>query len=176
MKSEFIKRYNELDQKREKLFEELSSFSDETINQRPSANSWSIAEVISHLAVADKATLSYLKKKAQDTSRAENIGLKNKFRYGILKFIFNLPIKLKAPSLLAQKKAFKTILEMDISWETTTKETLALIKTIDDKDFNKELFRHPIIGKMNLLQMVNFTHIHFDRHKKQIDRTLINVT
>ena len=65
---------------------------------------------------------------------------------------------------------------MDISWGAIRKETLALVKTIDDKDFNKELWRHPISGKMNLMQMVNFTHIHFDRHKKQIGRTLSDIT
>lgn len=176
MKAEFEQRYKELEQKREQLFKDLKAYSDETINRLPDSNSWSVAEVIGHLMSAERATLSYLKKKTLDTSRSKNAGLSNKLKYNLLKMLFSVPLKFKAPKVTTPIAKYSLLLEMDIEWAAIRRDTNAIIAKLDEKDFKKELWLHPVSGKMNLLQMVNFTHIHFDRHKKQIEKTLKAIT
>ena len=38
-----------------------------------------------------------------------------------------------------------------------------------------EIWRHQIFGKMNISQMIDFFETHFDRHQKQIEKTLNTV-
>lgn len=176
MKTEFNTLYKALGEKREQLFSVLRNYSDDVLNQKPSAESWSVAEVIQHLMAADFATLRYLQKKTLDTSRSKNAGLTNKIRLGLLKLAFALPFKYKAPPVTTPKeRSHLSLIEMDVKWKQIHDDTLSLINKLNDQDFKKELWLHPIGGKMNLFQMINFSNVHFDRHKEQIHRTLDRV-
>lgn len=172
MKSEFNKRYKLLEEKREQLFSELKKHSDEVLNKKPSPDKWSVMEVIQHLMKGEGASLMYLQKKTLDVSKASKTGFKNKWRYFILDTVFSLPLKFKAPQITSPKNDFVTLEELDKKWDKIRKEILEITDKINEKDFDKELWRHIISGKMNLLQMVDFFTIHFDRHREQIDRTL----
>ena len=172
MKSKFNEEYAQLDAKRTKLFEALKKHSDEIINKNPSPEKWSVADTLKHLITADNATLQYLRKKTLDTSKSKNSGLVGSIKLGLLKFAFDLPFKYKAPPITTPKNEFVSLNNLDKQWESIRKETFAILDKLNDDDFNKELWKHPISGKMNLFQMVDFTNIHFDRHKIQIENIL----
>jgi hypothetical protein len=172
MKTEFNKRFNQLEQKRKKLFEELATYSDDVINKKNSSQVWTIAEVISHLMASDKASLLYLQKKTLDASGAEKSGLKGKWKLLTLKIAFVLPLKFKAPIATTPSSGFIPLHELDEKWDLIKTDTQLLLNKLNDEDFKKNLWNHPSVGKMNLLQMIEFTAIHFDRHELQIKKIL----
>lgn len=175
MKSEFNKRYQRLEEKRKKLFEELKNYSDEVINKKPAPNAWSVAEVLAHLMTGEEATLFYLQKKTLDTSKTANAGLKGMWKYFVLKTAFDLPLKFKAPAVTTPKQVFVSLKDIDDKWTAVRKDTLAIINKLNNNDIKKELWKHPVSGKMNLFHMVDFFNIHFERHQQQIERTLKSV-
>ena len=41
-----------------------------------------------------------------------------------------------------------------------------------EADLKKEIWKHAVAGKMNISQMLAFFNMHFNRHRKQVYRTL----
>lgn len=176
MKTEFNNRFNQLEAKRKELFEELKSHSDDVINTKPNPKAWSIAEVMLHLMAADEASLIYLQKKILGVTVVGKSGVKGSLKLLILKIAFIIPIKFKAPKVTTPSSKHITLKEINKKWDSIKNDTLELVNKLNGEDFEKELWRHPISGKMNLLQMIDFTVLHFDRHKQQIAKTLKSIT
>lgn len=172
MKKEFTKRYSDLETMRKTLFNDLKKYSDEVINTKPEPNKWSVVEVLLHLIAAEEATLSYLQKKTMDTSIAKKSGLNSKIKYMLLQVAFNIPAKYKAPSVTKPKASKATLHELDEKWAKIRSETMAILEKLKDEDFSKELWLHPVTGKMSLMQMVDFLTMHFQRHQLQVVNTL----
>jgi uncharacterized damage-inducible protein DinB len=157
------------------LFESLRKHSDEVLNRPPREGAWSVAEVIGHLLTAEELSLKYLEKKMQDTSAARPEGLKNKWRWLLVNMVFTFNIKFKAPEIVKPKHEFVALAELERRWAETRSRTLAAISKLSDEELNKQLWKHAVAGKMNLYHMVEFFGIHFNRHRKQIERTLTAV-
>ena len=121
---------------------------------------------------ADKGAYLYLQKKTQDISKAKKSGLREFIRYHVLKLAFSLPLKFKVPTVATPQSEFATLISLDIEWAQIKKDTIQLLSTLNDNDYTKDIWRHPVSGKMNLFQMVSFASIHFDRHQSQIEKTL----
>ena len=163
---------NKLESDRKALFADLQQYPDELLNKKPSPEAWSVAEVIGHLLTAEEMSLAYLKKKVQDTSSAKPEGLKQKWRWLLVQVVFTFDIKFKAPDIVTPKIGYTTLAELDKRWSDTRRQTTAILNTLSDKELNSQLWKHAIAGKLNLYHMLAFFGIHFNRHKKQIARTL----
>jgi uncharacterized damage-inducible protein DinB len=175
MNRQLQKEFFELEEGRNLLFRELKQYSDETINKKPSLDRWSVAEVIAHLITVEEMSLKYLMKKAQDTSKAKPESFKNKWRWLLVQMVFIFNIKFKAPDIVEPKPGYKSLANLEAHWEKVRAQTLAVLNKLSDKEVNKELWKHAIAGKMNLHHMVRFFGIHFNRHKKQIEKTIAAV-
>lgn len=175
MKNEFNKRFDQLEKKREHLFSELKNHSEKIINKKPAPDKWSVAEVMMHLIKGEEASLMFMQKKAADTSKANTSGMIHRLKYALLNIAFHLPLKFKAPGIILPKTEFISLQELEKKWKDIRKRIRQLTDQLPEADFKKELWLHPNTGKMDLLQMIRFTTMHFDRHREQIDRTLKSV-
>jgi uncharacterized damage-inducible protein DinB len=164
-----------LEADRKKLFDDLKKHSDELLNKKPRPEAWSVAEVIAHVMAAEGYSLKYLQKKVQNTAESGNEGLKQKWRWLLVRGVFTFDIKFTAPEIVEPKIGFTTLAELDKQWSSTRKETATILSNLSDAEVNKMLWKHAVAGKMNLHHMVQFFGIHYNRHKKQIDRTLASV-
>ena len=167
--------FNDLEKSRKALFDDLRNNSDEIINEKPSLEKWSIAQVIEHLIMAEEASLEYLKKKTQDTSKVPVAGFKNQWRFLIVQTVFFMNVKYKSPAYIDPPVKFVRVAELDARWTKVRSELLALLNRLPEHDLNKEIWKHAIAGKMNIRQMLAFFTIHFNRHRKQVYRTLAEV-
>lgn len=175
MNKQISEQFNKLETERTLLFNDLQKYSDDVINKKPSENAWSTAEVIAHLITAEEMSLKYLSKKIQDTSKAKPEGLKNKWRWFLTNVVFTFNIKFKAPEIVEPKLGYQSLVELDSKWSSIRQNTINIINRLSDEELNKDLWKHAIAGKMNLHHMVEFFGIHFNRHKKQIERTIKSV-
>jgi DinB superfamily len=67
---------------------------------------------------------------------------------------------------------YATIGQLDKKWSQVRHDIFELLNKLPDEDYKKEIWKHAIAGKMNAYQMLSFFNIHFNRHRKQIYRTM----
>jgi hypothetical protein len=133
---------------------------------------WSIAQVVEHLIKAEESSLQYLQKKTQDTSKVPVAGLASRWRYFLTSAVFMTNIKYKSPELILPGDSYATIKNLDERWAKVRKDTYELLNRLPEADLRKEIWKHAVAGKMNISQMLAFFNIHFNRHRKQVYRTL----
>ena len=172
MNATLQKQFDQLEKSRKDLFEDLSSYDDEIINKRPKPGVWSIAQVVEHLIKAEESSLHYLQKKTQDTSKVPVAGLGSRWRYFLTAAVFMTNIKYKSPDLILPTDSYATIKHLNQHWAKVRKDTYELLNRLPEADLKKEIWKHAIAGKMNVSQMLAFFNIHFNRHRKQVYRTL----
>ena len=172
MNTQLEKNFTELETERKNLFSDLKKYSDEIINKKPSAQAWSIAEVIAHIILAEEYSLKYLQKKTLNTAESGNEGFKQKWRWLLIQIVFAFNIKFKAPEIVEPKIPFTTLAELETRWSNNRNAIAKILNTLSDEEVNKTLWKHALAGKMNLHHMVQFFGVHYYRHKKQIERTL----
>lgn len=165
-----LKEYDLMETERQALLHRLSSVSAAKLEAKPNPETWSVTEVIYHLKVAEEAALQYMKKKLEVGGHSKatvSAGLKQR----LLNFIISLPIKFKAPKVAQIPEGTSVSYQQAKSeWNSVRSELRKHYETVDEQFISNELFKHPITGKMNLIQSVRFMRKHMNRHIGQIDR------
>ena len=57
-------------------------------------------------------------------------------------------------------------------WKLLRKEIRAFLENIEEETAQKEIFRHPVVGRMSLLQGLAFMQEHLERHTRQVERNM----
>lgn len=173
MKEKFNNLFKKQEQLRLQIIADLKTYSDEIINKKPSPQVWSVADNIAHLIAAEEYVLSYVNKKIKDGSPLAKTGFRAKTKRMILRIAFALPlVKFKVPKSVAPLIQYSTLKELESKWEKTSNDLHQLINSLDESHFHKDIWHHPRVGKLNLVQMIDFANDHTKRHQGQIKRTI----
>jgi uncharacterized damage-inducible protein DinB len=162
--------FAKLENQRILLMAELSTYDDATLNKKPSPEAWSVVQVMQHLINAEAASLAYIKKKLSYTNKIPKAGLMSFLRRMSLSLLFSLPLKFKAPKGLEIFPDNADFNSLKNQWASQRLELKAFMDSIPDKMFKTALWRHAVVGKMSMTQMLSFFHEHAERHRGQIDR------
>lgn len=175
MKEKTLNKLRELDAKLEQLHVDLAIFSEDELNQRPQPEVWSALDIIHHLKMSEGLSLEYLRKKLSTGPEGlSKAGLKAKMRVLALSTFMRSNRKRKAPEVV-NESAFPErshLGELMDEWRTQRKELRVFLENQSEDVFALEAYRHPFAGRMSLLGMLQFFDSHFDRHRRQIRRTL----
>ena len=161
----------------ESLSSDLAKYSHEQLSAKPSLGAWSVLDIIQHMMIAEKGSLAYVKKKTSYPESLRKAGISNQWRKLQMYFFLHLPIKVKAPPVVAADKfkkevALGSLLE---EWQNNRKELIGFLEQVPDDWINKLTYRHGFAGRLTFDGMLLFFRDHFVRHRKQIDRTLHQV-
>lgn len=162
-----------------KDFGKFKSLSEDQINWKPAAGSWSIAECIDHLIVTNKLYLNEIEKQFAakqikiEYSRSE---VKHKW---LSKFI----IKAVEPSNIKKAKTFPVFMpsmskygkEVFNYFYEVQNNLINLVSSAKDLDFNKYVMSSPAakIIKENFCDVLEIIRLHDRRHFNQAEK-LIN--
>ena len=164
--------FEKIEKERKNLYERLLTYDVVIIHTRPKPDAWSVIEVIEHLIAAEHSSLQYLLKKTQDLNGAKKTGFKERLRALSLHLFLSAPIKFKAPNMTIPVSNIATLADTQSRWEKIRTELHALWNRLPEEALDRNWFRHPLAGKLSLLQMIAFFGTHFARHEHQIWRTL----
>ena len=167
--------WHNLENKRVKLMTDLSKHNHIVLNKKPTPEAWSTLQVMQHLMTAELASLTYMKKKLSYGVNIPKSGFKSKLRRLALKIVFVLPFKYKAPTQLETFPESGDFEALKTKWASQRLDLQDFIDKLPDNVIVSEIWRHQIFGKMNISQMIDFFETHFDRHQKQIEKTLNTV-
>lgn len=164
--------FDKMEAHRVNLFKDLDKHAPEMMNKKPESDKWSVVQVMNHLADAEQTSVDYLRKKMTSEGPLPTSGLKATYRYLLLRLAFILPIKFKAPKFAGSPSNDMSYEETKAKWDGVRQSLKHLLSEMTDEQVKAEIFKHPRVGKMNLLQALKFMQAHVDRHTQQIFNTL----
>jgi uncharacterized damage-inducible protein DinB len=142
--------------------------------QSSATGKWSLGQVLIHIVASEQLALQYMRKKSLGVNELENAGLMEPMKLLLLKLSQRLPIKYKAPKTIVDNTpVFSSKEELLTSWKNNRKELYKFLETINEKDVDKKIFKHPIAGMFNVSQGLEFLREHIIHHKPQIKRLIM---
>ncbi len=168
---------HKIDQKLGALLKDLQHYSDAKLNEQPDEKSWSVLQVMQHLMKVESLAHQYIEKKLSYNPSLQKAGILANFRSALLNFYLASPVKAKAPKTVsgAILSTETTFWEVAKQWKHQRKQLGAYLESLPPEVFEKEVYKHPLTGRLKLGGMLSFFEKHFDRHYKQIQRTLKKV-
>lgn len=165
-------RYNRLQSAKNNILQLASTIEESKQNKQPKEGAWSVNQIIYHLMNAEKGTVAYINKKKLGIKEIQNTNLATTFRYFILLSSLILPIKWKAPAVVSYAPENLNLQDLIAEWEKVRAEMQTLLTEIEPNHLNKELFKHPLAGRLNIKQTLGFMYHHINHHYKQVERTI----
>lgn len=165
-------RFERLEAVRSGVESRIDGVAPESLNTQPEPGRWSVAQVISHIVLAETRTVGYVSKKSSDPSQLLPAGLKQKLMAKLIVAAMNAPFSFRAPEVVAIVPDNSDPAELRAQWARVRAELAALLDSIPDSLLGTCLFRHPYAGPMTLEAALDFMIAHASRHAKQIERIL----
>lgn len=167
-------RLKKMDNDLTKLFEELKDYSEKSLNKKPAEGKWSIMQIMHHLILAEGGSAGYVKKKMSFNPKLEKAGMKASWNRFLVVTYLKLPFKVKAPEGVSGEHLpeHSNFWETAKLWKQQRQELKELLSSLPEGSFDKELYKHPLSGKMKISGMLDFFEQHFRRHRKQINKIL----
>lgn len=173
MSKSLIKKFRELEEQRLAIFDLIKNRNNADLNQRPAEDKWSVLQIIDHLRQAEGMALQYMQKKRQTPDELTDIGSMGWLRVRTINAALKMPkLTFKAPSIFEESNETLDKDELFNEWMTIRQGLSEIINSISSEEAQKDLFKHPAVGKLNLEQALSFMDVHQKRHKKQIEQLL----
>lgn len=156
------------------MLEKLKDYPDEILNRKPSPGEWSAMNVLQHLMRSERLSYGYVRKKLSYNPKLKRANIGTAWRTFLLDNYNRFPMKWKAPAAVSEEHfpEYGTLDEVKDQWRQQRHQLKEYLEGLPDHIFNKELYKHPIAGRVTIVGMINFFNGHMIRHNKQIDRTL----
>ncbi len=128
-------------------------------------NQWNILEIIEHIYLTDRVIYTIISSASETrNSSLEIIGDENLQKI----LVTNWKEKIKSPDILIPKGEMTnimTLVNLFVNQRELLKEAVSKGKIIIDN----RIFVHPFLGKMTVIDWVNFAIHHTQRHIQQIE-------
>jgi hypothetical protein len=178
MRRKIAELFEYMDQTRAALVTFASDMNESFAMIRPRDDEWSAAENLAHLALVE-STIVHLMQKTIDAARAEGIGpdeSEDSFMDSLDSWRVPDPVsKITAPARITPD-ATTTAGESLESLRQTRARLKSIILENSDIDLRSIRRAHPVLGEIDMYQWGLFVAQHEERHRKQLERALAQVT
>jgi cysteinyl-tRNA synthetase len=114
-----------------------------------------------------------MQKKVSTIKELKNSGLSASLRMGLLIVSQRVPLKYKAPKVIVSNTPQQLALEeIKNRWAKVRQDLKNILKSIEEADQKKLIFKHPLAGKFNAKQAIVFLKEHIHHHLPQINRLI----
>jgi len=166
-----IEKLKTLDHKTGEIFKKLKSIPKNKLTI--SNNDWSIPEILYHIWLAETSSEKYIRTKIQYPETIIKTPLSSYLRTILTKYFLLLGFTIKAPKVTTKFPEKINLEELQKNWKKSRTSFSNLIKELNQKNLDKlAVFRHPLMGRINLAQTLYFFELHQNHHLKQIEKKL----
>jgi len=157
-----------LDTVHERLATTVNGVDPALLSRRPAENEWSVAEVVEHLYLVERAVMNYLK------SKLDQPPVKVSFVKKLIPMsIVSLRVKrLQAPKIVQPSADLPSMEELLRKYDALRATTKEICITEGQERLSKICFKHPFFGDMDGAAAVSMIAFHEQRHLKQIHKIL----
>ena len=164
-----------MDETRGHLMETVANINPSFASIRPRDGAWSAAENLAHLAKVE-AGVAGLIEKSVAWARANEVGPPQSQSSVFTGFDgVKLPDKLEAPEMVRPDEDIPIEISVDSLQRSRERIREALLSS-SDLDLSSVKRPHRVLGELDMYKWVEFVAQHEERHRKQIDRTMREVT
>jgi hypothetical protein len=173
MNAELGKLLNDIEAQRQQILRQVSGLTADRYNQCINGK-WSIAQILTHLLTSERLSLGYMKKKSLGVDKVGNSGVLESLKSSLLKASQRLPfLRYKAPKYVIENTPQPLPFEhLNRDWDELRNELRKFLESIEDKNIRKKIYKHPVAGRLDVVQAVTFFHEHIIHHLPQIKRLL----
>lgn len=158
----------------EGLLDEYASCDDAVLNMSAIDGGWSVIQIMHHLILTEEISLRYVRKKLSFQPKLEPAGLNSWLKSVLLKIYLKVPLKFKAPDVVGEDQlpGFTSFKDTRNRWLGIRREWAGFLEQLPPELLDKTVYRHPLAGRLSWTGTLAFFRYHFERHKKQIERTM----
>jgi hypothetical protein len=132
---------------------------------QPFNNKWSILQHLYHCWMVERGVLAYIKLKTQDPNALVKVNLKTKLKFYLFFALLRLGwVRAKAPDVVQDFPKKMSREDLFKKWEHTRAEWIVFISDLDEGIFEKGIFKHVYIGRLNKKLTLKFLHHHLVHH------------
>lgn len=150
---------------RKEVILEIERLSNQQFNESPSEGEWSPKQIVEHLVKMEKVIASNI---AKELKKPDSLKARRKPILLSTSRIF----KVEAPSYTLPTNDFKSIIEMKQELHDSRLFLLNVYESSTQDTFREKSFKHPIFGRVPLIQWFQFVGLHEKRHLKQLRKTI----
>src|SRR5215217_7628607 len=170
-KSKVNLQFEKLESTRMKLWSRLRDLDNSILQFRPANDKWSILQILFHLNSSESNSVKYIRKKSQGGSSIP----KSSFISSLKSFVLSAALrflKWKKPAVLPDPPENLSTSEVINTWNETRIQLKQLLEKLPDDMLDRNIFRHPAAGRINMKDALKFMQDHFDHHLKQIEERI----
>jgi hypothetical protein len=173
MHPHLLKRFNALEADRQKLLLALTALPHEAIVSSAPTGKWSVNQILTHLLTSERLSLLYMRKKSLGVQQLANSGILESLKLMVLKVSQRLPLKYKAPAaLIAHTPETLPLPQIIEQWDAVRTDLRNFLEGIADKNIRKMIYKHPVVGMLDVMQAMAFFHEHIHHHWPQVKNLL----
>lgn len=171
MRTKLNSTFDEIEALKTSILNDFDQLSPNQLSFKPTSKKWSLLQVMEHLMLAETGSINYVNKKILDPAKLEAYSLKAAFRYWWLQFFLKIPfIRIRNRPTQVTPTLKPDFNDVNLRWDIARKALRKFIDTHQDATLKKLVYKHPVAGRLNGLQMMQFFKLHINHHKKQIER------
>ncbi len=174
-KQRALKRLEQSNDYLRNLLRRLGNYSHHQLNRQPADREWSALQAMMHLQRAEALSQAYVRKKLSfGADGLAKASLASTFRGWLSRFYMRAPFRFKAPAAVSTENfpATADLAEFSDRWLQQRRQLYGYLQELPDELFYRQIYKHPLAGKLTLLDMVRFFDAHLRRHKKQAMRAI----
>jgi uncharacterized damage-inducible protein DinB len=165
--------FDSVEQEKNLLIDHVSGLTPEEYFKTPAPGKWSVAQIMTHLMVAEQLSLRYMKKKSLGINDVNDSGVMQELTFQFYNVLQRLPIKLRAPKTILDHTPEPLSLEdLKTQWGDFRGELKIFLSTIHDKHIRRMIYKHAFAGRLDVIQALRFFITHIHHHRPQIDRIM----
>jgi hypothetical protein len=164
--------FDELERSKAALLKKLEALDEGLLSKKPDSKSWSVVQVVSHLIKIEEGSMNYMKKKLSYNPPLKSTGWWTALKIWFTKLMMRLPLRYKTTDFLEEATNDVTLEEAGKLWEVTRKQMRNFFDGLTEQQLSAALHKNLLAGRVNVYQQMSFMQVHFDRHLKQIDRVI----
>ena len=172
MNTQLLHRFETLERDRIILLKDLSDWPATKLCYSADPRKWSVNQTLLHLLTSEQLTLRYLKKKSLAMDQLKHSGPTESLKMVLLVISQRLPfMKFKAPAILLEATPqYLDMPDLMNQWDELRFDLKDFLGRIGDQDVTRLVYKHPVAGRLNLIQCLLFMREHFHHHLQQINR------
>lgn len=178
MKERIRRKWQDLDEALAEIEHLLTSNPERAL--RKDGEAWSAVEVLCHLYLTEYYALRYLKYKEQQTGTLPKTGWSHGIMAWLLKRYMRSNVKRQAPVIVDPRKLdeedkYIRVEDLISDYKAVRSEFRAILDSKNESWYRRAIFKHPVAGRINALETLDFFYEHFQRHASQIRRAIGSV-
>ncbi|WP_306639683.1 DinB family protein [Sanyastnella coralliicola] len=170
MKDQIKQRWSGMEMQKTQFLSNLEGWSEEELHWAPEGE-WNAIQIADHIMTSEYGTLGYLMKKTQaPASDIPVAGSDSAEGSSGLNEALKSDKQWKAPPVLPDPKDEMNFNEMAGKWSHIRGKMRSFLDELNEDYYDKQIFRHPFAGRMNLEQTLGFLEHHIEHHVHQLNR------